>query len=216
MRVTTRTSSVLAANPMTRTTKTSSVVLAANPMTRTTKASSVPAYDRSVAPLDTDIAKEKPSSSAKRNASNDNKEPYQRRSRRAKRTSSDSAPPGLPPNQKVPPLLPVIGHIRIGPAYQASIPAKDYVYSHSESSEDHGDVLWDPSLVPIIQTRPCSLIGHLAVDARTQTQCVVYQLQGLLYILREMAIYKEDYDIQTEPLTPSASYSVMMRTSRPS
>jgi hypothetical protein len=170
----------------------------------------VAAY-RSVAPIapatsmDTDIAKM--SSSAKRNAKNES----QQRSRGAKRTSSDSAPLGSPPlrrlrsNQTIPPSSgnrddedDIGPHIRIGPDYQAFIPARDFVYSHSESSEDQGDVSWYPSLVPIIQAKACSLISHLAVDARNQS--AIFQLPGLEYILREMANYTEDYDIQTAAL----------------
>jgi hypothetical protein len=87
-----------------------------------------------------------------------NRKPSRRRSRGAKRTSSDSAPPGSPPrrrlrsNQRVPSNRGKqddeddFGHIRVGPDYQASIPARDFVYPHSESSEEHGDLLWDPSL----------------------------------------------------------------------
>jgi hypothetical protein len=170
-----------------------SSVLAANPMTRTTRTSSMAAYRRVATSalatnVDTDIAK-KPSS-AKQNANYDNKEPYRRRSKRAKRTSSDSAPPGLPPLRRK--------HIRIGKNYQASIPPRDFAYSHSESSEDHGDILCDPSLIPIIQVRACSLISHLAVDARNQYK--ILQRTGLEYILREMANHEEDYDIQTTAL----------------
>jgi hypothetical protein len=179
------------------TTATSSV-LAANPMTRTTRTSLAAAYDRSrVAPSDdTDIAK-KPASSAKQNAKNGNKRPYRRRSRRAKRTRSDSAPPGS--NQTVPPRSGT-KHPRIGKGYQASIPAtsRDFVYSHSESSEDQGEILWESSPVPITQARACSLISHLAVDARTQYK--ILQLRGLVYILQEMASYEKDYDIQTAAL----------------
>jgi hypothetical protein len=87
-----------------------------------------------------------------------NRKPSRRRSRGAKRTSSDSAPPGSPPRRRLRSNQTVrskrgnqddeddFGHIRVGPKYQASIPSRDFVYPHSESSEDHGDVLWDPSL----------------------------------------------------------------------
>jgi hypothetical protein len=58
--------------------------------------------------------------------------------------------------------------------------------------------LWDPSLVPLIQAKACSLISHLPVDARNQD--AIFQLPGLEYILREMAIYEKDYDIKTAAL----------------
>jgi hypothetical protein len=102
-----------------------------------------------------------------------NRKPSRRRSRGAKRTSSDSAPPGSPPrrrlrsNQKVPSTRgnqddeDDFGHIRVGTDYQASIPARDFVYPHSESSEDHGDVLWDPSLAQAATERGEDVEGCL-------------------------------------------------------
>jgi hypothetical protein len=85
------------------------------------------------------------------------RKPSRRRSRGAKRTGSDSAHPGSAPRRRLRSerAVPSPGspddedddqRIRIGLDFQASIPARDITYPHSESSEDHGDVLWDPSL----------------------------------------------------------------------
>jgi hypothetical protein len=85
------------------------------------------------------------------------RKPSRRRSRGAKRTGSDSAHPGSLPRRRLRSerAVPSPGNqddendgqrIRIGQDYQASIPARDFTFSHCKSAEDHGDVLWDPSL----------------------------------------------------------------------
>jgi hypothetical protein len=54
-----------------------------------------------------------------------------------------------------------VGNIRIGSDYQASIPARDFVYPHFESSEDNGDVLWDPSLAQAATEFGADVDGYL-------------------------------------------------------
>jgi hypothetical protein len=51
---------------------------------------------------------------------------------------------------------------------------------------------------PIVQAKGCSLISHLAVDARNQF--AICQLHGLECILRAMDIHKEDFGVQKAAL----------------
>jgi hypothetical protein len=51
---------------------------------------------------------------------------------------------------------------------------------------------------PIIQAKACSLISHLAVDARNQF--AICQLRGLERILRAMDVHKENFGVQKAAL----------------